>query len=678
MTQHILKATFTRGEFTPLAHARQDIDTYLQGAARVKNYTVLKFGGLRRRSGTIFRAPTKFQDKPARFFEYVYSNEQAYLLEFGDFYVRFWSPAGLVLSSGVPYEIVTPYSAAEAQELQAVAVNDVIFIAHRNQKPRLLSRFADTNWTLTDCDFRDGPYLPINENRAAVVTVTGSPTTGATVTFTWASGVDLTSNDVGRAVRVQFSGRWVWGYILTVPTSLSMTVSIQGGVDADGSVAAVASGATSRSWRLAAISPNHPSLRPGVVEVSNGRVVWGRTEAQPRGVFLSMSDYTNRYSPSDQDGTVADNHGFVLDILTGGADPILWIKGAYSLQVASASGIRTVSASNGDALSPRNVTVRLEVNSGASDCLPIQIGADTLFAGRSGNRLHDMVYDYQVRSLTAPVISLLSEHLLRSGIKQLAYQDSPDSVLWSRTTDGGLRGTTFEKFEKVIGFHDHALGGFVEQIARLPNGNNDELWLIVRRTINGNTVRYVETLAPGFEFADKSEAYFVDCGRRTTFSTPTNIIPDMGHLEGQVVDIFADGYAMPQAIVLGGKVVVPNGAAVTNVCAGLPIDARVKLLRTPSQAQDGTVFSRRARIAYVDVDLFETLGLSVISNTGQSDTVRLRHGSDPMGASPSLQTGKARVPVDGSWESESALEFVCTQPLPCTIRGVLIAVDAEP
>lgn len=683
MTQHILKPTFTRGELSPLAHARQDIDTYLQGAARVKNFSVLKFGGARRRSGTVFRAATKFADKKARFFKYVYSNDQAYLIEFGHLYARFWVPEGLILSGGVPYEIVTPYTEAQAQDMDVYAVNDDIFIAHPDVAPQTLTRVSDTNWTLTGCTFRDGPYYPINEDRTAKLTVTTSPATGASVTFTWDAGIVLTSNDVGRGVRAQFAGKWVWGYITAVSSPLIATVNIVGGVDADSTavppVTAIATGATSRSWRLANISPNHPLLRPSTVCVSNGRVIWGSTYASPRGVMLSMADYKNRYSPSDQDGTVADNHGFSLDILTGGADPIQWIRPSYSLQVASASGIRTISGSNGDGISPRDVAVRVEVNSGSSDCQPVQIGPSTLFMGRSGQRLHDMVYDYQVRSLTAPVISLLSEHLLRPRILQLAYQEVPDSIVWGRTGEGKLLGVTYERFEKVIGFHDHDVGGFVEQVETLPNGGSDEVWLIVRRVINGQTVRYVETLEQSFEYIDRSLAYFVDCGKQIVFSTPANVVPGLGHLEGQTVDVLADGAVMPQTVVSGGQIVLPNGMLATNVNVGLPIDARLELLRTPSTSpKDGTVYSRRQRLAYIDVDVFETAGLSVISDRGQKDTIRFRTPGDNMGAPPPLFTGVQRIDIDGSWAGASRVTFVCDQPLPATIRAILLAVDAEP
>lgn len=233
MGQQVLKATGVRGEITPLAHARQDIDTYAQSFASVLNWQVLKEGGVRRRSGTRYKGATK-NTAGTRLIPFVFSDSQAFVLEFGVGFVRFWFRGEQVLSGAVPYEIATTYTAADLANIQHDQDGDILFLACKGHKPKELRRYGNTNWTLTEYAPVDGPWLPIND-RSNVITSSAALEDNVTVRLTWANmlGINgdtgLKTTDVGRQVRVQFKGKWSYGRITNVIDGKTADILVEAG-----------------------------------------------------------------------------------------------------------------------------------------------------------------------------------------------------------------------------------------------------------------------------------------------------------------------------------------------------------------------------------------------------------------------------------------------------------------
>src|SRR4030042_1260860 len=102
------QSNFTSGEVTPLMGAKVDLAKYYTGCALLENMLILPFGGVVKRGGTKYIASAKHHDKTARLVRFEYSSEQAYALEFGEYYIRFYKDQGQIMSGGVPYEIATP------------------------------------------------------------------------------------------------------------------------------------------------------------------------------------------------------------------------------------------------------------------------------------------------------------------------------------------------------------------------------------------------------------------------------------------------------------------------------------------------------------------------------------------------------------------------------------------
>ena len=160
---NLIQTNFTAGEISPQLFGRVDLAKYFNAAAEMTNVLVRVQGGATRRPGTEFIAEAKYDNRPVRLVPFEFSTDQAYILEFGDEYIRFYMNGGQITDGGSPYEIESPYGYQDLDGLQFAQSADVLYIVHPDYPPRKLSRTGHTNWTLTEVLFEDGPYLERNE-----------------------------------------------------------------------------------------------------------------------------------------------------------------------------------------------------------------------------------------------------------------------------------------------------------------------------------------------------------------------------------------------------------------------------------------------------------------------------------------------------------------------------------
>ena len=129
-----------------------------------------------------------------------------------------------------------------------------------------------------------------------------------------------------------------------------------------------------------------------------------------------------------------------------------------------------------------------------------------MFNQRAGRKVRELVFNFDVDGYLAPDITLLAEHVTESGVADMAYQQEEDTVVWACTADGVLIGCTYLRDQNVVAWHRHPVGGdlpVVESVAVIPSsdGLKDELWISVKKRVNGVTKRFIEWLDP-YVFAD--------------------------------------------------------------------------------------------------------------------------------------------------------------------------------
>lgn len=185
---------FNSGEWSPKVDSRVDHEKYPAACRQLQNMIPMPHGPVTRRKGLVYIAETK-NSGVANLVRFQVSRNDSMCLEFGDEYIRFFKNSEAVLSGGSPYEIVSPFTVDEVFDIKFAQINDVLFIAHENHPPQILSRFADDNWTIADITW-DYPAL-LDENVEQSKTLALSAVSGTGVTMTASGHTPFTADHVG-------------------------------------------------------------------------------------------------------------------------------------------------------------------------------------------------------------------------------------------------------------------------------------------------------------------------------------------------------------------------------------------------------------------------------------------------------------------------------------------------
>jgi len=682
-----IQNNFNGGEWSPLTFGRSDIAKYKNGLETCLNYVPTAQGGLTRRPGTKYVANTK-TNQAVRLVSFEFSITQAYVLEFGNGYVRFYTNEGQLLSGGSPYEVVTPYTTADLWDLAFTQSADVLYISHPNYKPRKLQRAGALSWSLATISFLDGPYLILN---STATTLTASATTGSGVTLTASSttgingGAGFSSNDIGRLVRLKVGSTWGYCTITGFTSTTVVTVTVN----------STLGGATATSlWRMGvwygAEGSSSTANYPRCVVFNQDRLVWAGSAAYPNRIDGSnTSDYEN-YAPSNTDGTVIDSNAISFSLNSTKVNVVNWmVSDEWGLLAGTASGEWVIAASTQqNAVTPTNVTAKMTSAYGGANVPPIKMGKSTLFVQRTKRKLREMSYQFALGTFQAPDISLISEHLTKGGIKSMAAQPAPYPNVWLARYDGTLVGVSYDKDQEVLGWHRHQLGGFsdaaqtlppvVESVAVIPSPSTDRdaVWLSVQRYVNGATVRTVELMQKFWEDGDAlADAYFVDCGA-TYSGVATTTVSGLTWLAGQTVSVLADGSVHPNCVVSGAGAITLQRSA-SKIQIGLGYNSTGKTLRIEGGAGDGTAQGKIKRIHRAIFRFFQSVGLSVQSTNGTAFPEPFRTSADRMDNPVALYTGDKRWAWDGSYELEGQVSWTQDQPLPSNILAVMAQLDTQ-
>jgi hypothetical protein len=217
---------------------------------------------------------------------------------------------------------------------------------------------------------------------------------------------------------------------------------------------------------------------------------------------------------------------------------------------------------------------------------------------------------------------------------------------------------TYERPEDVVAWARHDVDGLVQSVAVITNITQDQLWILVRRTIGGITKNYVEYLDPDLN---------VDSGLTGTVTYALSTVSGLDHLEGETVSVVIDGAVFPNEIVSGGEITpsVPSTwtTAVT-IEVGLPYVSVLKTMRVEAGSQAGTAQGRKKRWNEVMVRLLDTTGVII-----NGDQVPFRTSADLMGSGLGLFTGDKRVTNLG-WDRDGIIEIKQEQSLPMTVLGI--------
>jgi hypothetical protein len=485
-------------------------------------------------------------------------------------------------------------------------------------------------------------------------------------------GTGFQASDVGRAVRLFASdGRWRWAKITARISTTIVTIRMYGHALPD-------LNPVSR-WRLGTLVPGKYMESGSLYEE---RLAFSRKFS----VYASATGDFDNFALGEKDDDALE----FIQAGGGQANDIVWIaESDGALLIGTSGGIRALSGSGIDeALTPSSFKNRRSRTFGCARIRPVDAGQSFLYVTRSRRSIAELTQTAQSR-FASDDVGQISEHIPKQGVVELAFQTDPDPLLWFPLENGELGGYTHQPNQEVRGMHRHRLGGsvsganwaVVESAAVTPGQDgNDDLWLIVKRTIGGVTRRYIEIKTTPFEYGAIADAFEVDCGLSYSGLAVSTVGGAM-HLAGQSIDVLADGKVYRGLIVSGGgTVTLPGGATAAKWQLGLPYAAGADTLELDVGGRDGSIIGRRKKVAKVILSLLETdtTGLQVQSfMRGRWEPVRMPSIVASDGRA-TLFTGNVEVPIDDSWEGQGRVRIRHVNPTPCTIRAFTPVFDAEP
>ena len=647
---------FTRGELSPRLDGRNDLTKYSSGCKTLENFIVYPHGAAARRPGTTFIAEVKNHNQKGRLIPFEFSTTQTYILEFGNQFIRIYKDQGQVQSGGSAVEVATPYLEAELFQIKFAQSADVMYITHPNHATRKLSRTSHTSWTLTEVNFTNGPFQDTN---VSTTTLTPSGTTGS-VTIT-ASASTFVSTDVNRLVRIGDGIAKITAF--TSATVVTATTSTD-----------FANTNASTDFSLGAFSTT--TGFPSCVTFFEQRLVFAGTTNQPQTIFFSKSgDYENM--DANIGGTVADDDAMIYTIASNQVNAIRFMTATRTLIIGTAGGEFTVSGGGTDsAITPTNILIKKQSNHGAANVDAIAVGNATLFLQRAKRKIRELAYNFDVDGYLAPDMTILAEHVTEGGITQMAYQQEPNQIVWGVRDDGELIGLTYQREQQVTAWHRHVFGGvfgsgkaICESVAVIPTDDTEyEVYVIIKRTINGATKRYIEVLNT-FDFTTTDNTTFNFLDSQLSYSgSSTTTLSGLSHLEGQTVSILADGATHPDKVVSSGAITLDR--AVTKAKVGLSYSSILQTMRLDAGSQNGTSQGKTKRIYEITIRLFESVGVEVGESLTNMERIPFRTSSDPMDQGIPPFTGDKAVEFRGNYDTDGFIFVRQTQPLPLTILSL--------
>lgn len=717
------QTSFTGGELSPRVQGRTDMDRYATGLRRCRNAHPVIHGGVKRRGGTLYAAAASSAAALASILvPFVEGAAKAWMLELGNNTAKVFNADGT--AAGVT--LASPYTSGMLLDVDWAQSDSTMWLFHPLVMPHRLQRLAAGVWVLSPAPFTQLPFDELGHVLATTLTLSDAAVgVGRTAT---ASAASFLAADVGRAVISGAGIAVITGYTSTtvvtveitrafagvavaagwtlegspqttctpsakdpVGAAITLTLAAAGWRSSDvGSVARINGGlcritgitsstiadakilreltatvaAPALAWSLECPVWSDAFGYPRSGSIYQQRLVAAGTAKQPRTVWGSRSG-----EPLHFERWTNDDDAFAFTIDSDESTAIRFVSAGQELAVFTESAEYSMRGGVEKPITPTNVRVKPESNHGCAQVRPVQINRETVFIQRAGRKVRAFGYRYDFDGFSSPDVSAIAEHITKGGVTSMTYAQEAEQMLWAARGDGAFLSCTVDRDQQpsVLAWAQHDTDGFVEWVASIPNGDREQVWMIVRRTVNGATVRYIERMDDSLQFeldgADYTYGVTVDCGLvfenpagATSFSVP--------HLVGKTVDIVADGSKMAAKVVPPGGVVTINRPGF-KVVVGLHFKSEVTLLTPEVQTMMGSAQGQQVHTGRVVVKFLETVAAKVRNNDGEEQEVPWRTLDSPtLDTPPRPYTGLLDVSSLGWSKGYSEITVVQDEPMP--------------
>lgn len=615
-------------------------EKYDAGLKVAENCKVLVHGPVSKRPGLQYVAEVKDSSKTVRLVPFQVSATQSVLCEFGDQYIRFFTDKGTIESGGSPYEISSIYSEAEVANISYVQSGSKLFTAHGDRPIQTLIRTDTTDWEQSPYELFPPPT--VENGYKPPGSITPGATTGLGITFTASSSVFL-AKDVGRQIHnlagtgkasivgytsatqvtvdviedfesISAISTGDWKLDLSPLNSITPSEIKVGAVcnitctgdtfrsddigsfillnDGVGEITDVTSATnidavlwksltssdSTSNWSLEEPAWSSTQGYPRTVTLHDQRLVFAGTSENPIGIWASEPGIFDAFGAGANDADAID-----LKLAAAKVSNISWLASTRDLVLGTSSSENTVSSGN-NVFAPSTLSQKARTHYGSDIQVPPIVGDEALFIQGSGRSIRSFTYSFDIDSYKSEDLTLLCDHLTEDGIKELAYAQVPDNIIYAVTDAGDLLCGTFVREQNVIGWTKITTDGEFENVQVIREDNEDVVYVCVKRTINGATKRYIEVFdnGDGTSTIDGfSDSFLTYSGSSTTTLT------GLDHLEGETVQVKVNGAAHADKTVSGGQITLD--VAATTATVGIPYTMTVTLLDPEINNGNGTL-----------------------------------------------------------------------------------------
>ena len=665
-----IQTNFTAGQISPRLHGRVDINKYKNGVKTQKNAYSLPHGGVVRRGGTRYIANVKTSSKKVRLVRFEFSITQAYIIEFGDLYCRFYKDNGQITSGGSVVELATPYTEAQLFDLYFAQSADVLYVAHPTHYPRKITRTSDVSWSIATLTFTNlpsdfvagaGDYprcVTFFEERLYWSGTDNKPQT------LWASkSGDFLNMDQGTGLDDEsIAFTLATDDVNVVRWMKASDVLLLGTVGGEFKLSGGGSPVTPTNVRVVQETKYGSSTVPPIIA---GRAVLFNQRAKKK-IRQMIFDL-------NVEGFVAPDLTILSENITGDGitnmayqqepDSIIWCVRADGIllgltyqrdqqvvawhqhPVGGHFGAATITVTDAANIAAGSVvTITRSDGTVSTMTATTDDPAPANYFSVGGSRTNNDVAD-NLAVGTGGVLGINAQDDLSAANPAANIV----TVIDTAHTSGLLSITSSDLTRLAVTIEGNSV---VESVASIPSvsGGSDELWLSIKRTINGSTVRFIEYI---------DDSIFVDSGLSYSGVSATTL-SGLSHLEGETVSIVGDGAVFPDATVSSGSVTLPS--AVTSAYIGLAYTTEIETLAPEVPQRDGASFGKKKSWNRIILNLYQTLGISV-----NDKQLIFRTGGDPMDSAPPVFTGQYDVTNLGWKEADATITIKQEQPLGMTL-----------
>ena len=673
---------FVGGEVAPSMRGRVEDVGYANGLARCRNFLVRPQGMVENRAGLRFVAEVKDSAKRVRLIPFTFSGEQTMVIELGEKYARFHTGAATIFEGNAPYEIATPYAEEHLMDIHHVQSADILTLVHPNYPPQELRRLGATNWKLEAISFVP-KFEPPTELKAEASRVQQSPGVNA-INLQYRYKVTAVKDGVESKESAEVE---VTNDLYTPGNSNTLTWKAVDGADyylvykRQSGMFGLAGYANETSFEDRGVSPDMaktpPKYKavfdkaqhyPAAVSYYQQRRVLAGTPAEPQKVWMTKSGTESDMSYSTPS---RDDDRIEVRVAAREASPIRHIVPLTKLLILTGSAEWNVDTQNSDVLTNTTISISPHSYVGANNVQPVIVNASVIYCAARGGHVHELAYSRDAGGFITADISLRAPHLFDGyRLVDMAFGKAPWPLVWLISTDGRLIGNTYVPEQQIGAWHWHQTDGAFETCAVVAEGDEDMLYVVVRRSINGQTRRYIERLESR-AFGAQEDAFFVDSGL-SYHGMPVKTLKKLDHLEGKTVSILADGAVHVPQTVTNGEIRLQHAAKKIHV--GLPYTAEIQTLPVDGDIDNGNCRGLTKNVNKIWLDVIRSSGIWVGPDENRLVANKQRT-TEPLGTPPRLKTEQIEVVVFPDWNDYGQILIQQRDPLPLAIVSLTTEVS---